>query len=441
MKRYQQSNNPSAKIEPGIIKIFRIYALIRFFLGVGISIFILTLKNGETTNLDEFDKIRVKGFKIPDFFVNDPNLYITIIISIGLSIVLFLYLNSSFINNKIKHAYLPIGLLIAVGILIFEKQFFSPMNFIWQQSVFIYSLLIITAWQYSYKVVLISTFTYSGLNLLLEIIKFNNIPIDITNPEFQRTLFRFGEVLPEFISMLFIGLVINRLIGSQRQHRTQLTQAYQELEQTNQTIEQLTIARERTRLSRELHDILAHTLSGLSVQLQAILVALDLNNGKAKPMVESAISTTEVGLKETREALKNLRPSFINDLGLAYAIKTKAENIATQNNWNLQLTLPKNKLDLHEDVESTFYRIFQESLTNIIKHANTNHVAIALNRINNKLILNITDNGIGFDYSQIIEGFGIKGMRERANLINASLEINSELNKGTTVTLVWENKK
>ena len=92
-------------------------------------------------------------------------------------------------------------------------------------------------------------------------------------------------------------------------------------------------------------------------------------------------------LKKPVKLSKNLRPSFVDELGLVYAIKTKAENLAQQNNWNLELTLPNQQIDLPENVESTFYRIFQESLTNIIKHADTDHVAIALNKIENKIIL------------------------------------------------------
>ena len=98
----------------------------------------------------------------------------------------------------------------------------------------------------------ISSISYFFLNLLFEISRFKHIPNDVTDPEFQRRLFRFGESLPELISLLFIGLIINRLIESQRQHRQQLTQAYQQLEKTNETIEELTINRERARLSREL---------------------------------------------------------------------------------------------------------------------------------------------------------------------------------------------
>lgn len=429
------------QIEPGIIKTFRMYALIRFILGTITALLILILKSNLTSISDQ--RRILFDLKIPDYYLNGPliNFNLMVLVSLGFSALLLLYLHSTILKDKFKNAYIPIGLLLAVATIIYEKQFFSPLNFLWQQSVFIYSLAIITAWQYSYKTVFISSISYFLLNLLFEISRFKHIPSDVTDPEFQRRLFRFGESLPELISLLFIGLIINRLIESQRQHRLQITQAYQQLEKTNETIEELTINRERARLSRELHDILAHTLSGLSVQLQAVLVALDLNPKKAKGMLENSVTTIDSGLKETRQALKNLRPSFVDELGLVYAIKTKAEKLAQQNNWHLELTLPEQQIELPENVEVTYYRIFQESLTNIIKHAQTDHVAIALNKINQKIILNITDNGIGYDLTNQTEGIGLKGMKERAALIDASLEIQSQPNQGTSITLIWEKEK
>jgi signal transduction histidine kinase len=440
-RKIAKEKKTEIQIEPGIIKTFRMYALIRFILGIITAILIIFIKSNLTT-LSEQRRI-LFDLKIPDIYLNGPliNFNLLVLVSLGFSALLLLYLHSAILKNKLNNAYIPIGLLLAVGTIIYEKQFFSPLNFLWQQSVFIYSLAIITAWQYSYKTVFISSISYFFLNLLFEISRFKHIPNDVTDPEFQRRLFRFGESLPELISLLFIGLIINRLIESQRQHRQQLTQAYQQLEKTNETIEELTINRERARLSRELHDILAHTLSGLSVQIQAILVAFDLNPAKAKTMLENSVTTIDSGLKETRQALKNLRPSFVDELGLVYAIKTKAENLAQQNNWHLELTLPNQQIDLPENVESTFYRIFQESLTNIIKHADTDHVAIALNKIKNKIILNITDNGKGYNLSHTTEGIGIKGMKERASLIDATLEIHSQIDQGTAITLIWEKQE
>lgn len=426
-----------SKIEPGIIKTFRIYALLRFILTViTVPFYSKLIEYIPKKGIGENGVFGSRNFPSSKLPMNTVTIFELLMVSLFAFILVF-YLNSDYIRSKFGKYYLPIGLMYAGISLVLEKQFLSPFLLFWQQNAFIYAIIIFIAWQYSFKTVVVSSVTYTGINIISEIIRIREKIDDSSLLEIQHGIMQFGGIIPELTTLLLIGFIVGRLIDSQKQQRVELTDAYHKLVQHSETVEQLTISRERNRLSRELHDTLAHTLSALSVQLQAILVAIDLKPKKAKAMIEDASLTAQNGLNETRLALKNLRASPLSEMGLTLSIQSQAEEYANRNAWQLQLTLPKHVITMPENVEQTFYRIFQECLNNIEKHSQTQHVAISLTETNEMFALNLTDNGIGFNMENAINGFGIQGMKERADLIRATLDINSSSEIGTSVTLVW----
>jgi len=202
----------------------------------------------------------------------------------------------------------------------------------------------------------------------------------------------------------------------------------------------LAISRERNRLAHELHDTLAHSLSGVAVQLEAIDTILDTNPDEAKALLQQSLATTRSGLNETRRALRALRAGPLEDLGLALAMRSLAESVASRNGLKLSLDVPEHLENLSPELEQDIYRVAQEALENVARHAQAKNVKVRLSQNKDQLELIISDNGRGFDPSKIdaITKFGIQGMRERTEMLGGNLEVDSRPEGGTMIRLVWK---
>jgi signal transduction histidine kinase len=186
-----------------------------------------------------------------------------------------------------------------------------------------------------------------------------------------------------------------------------------------------------------LHDTLAHTLSGLSVQLETIKAYWDVDQNMARSSLEKSIDVAHSGLEETRRALKALRASPLDDLGLTLAIKALAKEAAARGNLELDLSKSGDIPALPPDVEHSIYRIAQEAITNVANHARAKILTIEFEYIEGKVSLVVHDDGIGFDIekSNKVSHFGLVGMQERAGLIGGELRVISNPGSGTTVHL------
>ena len=219
-----------------------------------------------------------------------------------------------------------------------------------------------------------------------------------------------------------------------------LTEANRKLVDYSSTLENLTISRERNAMARELHDTVAHTLSGLSVQLETTRAFLDVDLDVAKTMLDRSLNATRNGLQDTRRALQSLRATPLDDLGLIKALEEIAESTAKRANLKLELHLSQVDLRLPEAYEQVIYRVTQEALNNVLHHANAKEVQLSLTRHQEEVHLLIVDDGIGFDPDlQYTKHFGLIGMRERAELIGGTFQIDSKPGRGTQISLVLRN--
>ena len=191
-------------------------------------------------------------------------------------------------------------------------------------------------------------------------------------------------------------------------------------------------------MARELHDTLAHTLSGLAVQLETTKAYWDVDRVLARSSLESSIATAHSGLEETRRALRALRASPLDDLGLTAAVRTLAENAASRANLALDLSTDDEIPVLSPDVEQAIYRIAQEAVANVVAHAQAKRLTVRLSLAEGKVRLVVSDDGSGFDVdrSNKPSQFGLTGMKERAQLIGGDLNVLSKPGHGTTVELV-----
>jgi signal transduction histidine kinase len=237
------------------------------------------------------------------------------------------------------------------------------------------------------------------------------------------------------LTFLVVGFLVSRMMAAQRQQRRELQHANQQLLGYTITLEQLTTSRERNRLARELHDTLAHTLSGLAVQLGAIKALWKRDEPEAQNKLDDAISTARSGLNETRRALQSLRAEPLEDLGLGLAIKELAKSASARCGASVTLEMPELSDKLPPNISQAFYRAAQETLENIVRHSEATHVTLMMTYANEVLTLQITDDGIGFNPEDIeSDTYGLRGLQERAELIGGRCVIDSRPGQSTTIT-------
>jgi signal transduction histidine kinase len=290
--------------------------------------------------------------------------------------------------------------------------------------------LVLVAWHYN----LITILLYSLVTNVLEI----GIVFGFTFLDGERLTSLFFIVVIRTVCLIVVGIFVNQLITHLRAQQESLHAANLQLTHYTSTLEELTISRERNRMSRELHDTVVHTLSGLSVQLETTKAYLDIEPDTARQLIDKSLETTRSGLQETRRALKALRASPLDDLGLVKAIQTMAEIAAQRSQCSIELSLPSRDPVLSPNVEQCLYRVAQEAVENIVNHANARQICVRLSAKEREIELFIQDDGVGFkpDTGHLPNHYGLEGMRERARLAGGELSITSIPGGGTTIWLV-----
>lgn len=192
---------------------------------------------------------------------------------------------------------------------------------------------------------------------------------------------------------------------------------------------------ERRRFARDLHDGIGQTLTALKLRLQAIQAH------SAESELSTALALCEQALADTRALSRLMRPQILDDLGLAAALQWLARSSAESGGFAVEVdvdTLPQ-KLD--PDLATLVFRIAQEGMANILKHAEASHVLLRVRQRAGWLQLLLVDDGKGFDPDQAAgkssraEGGGVAGMRERAAMFGADLQIRSEPGAGAQLRL------
>jgi len=189
---------------------------------------------------------------------------------------------------------------------------------------------------------------------------------------------------------------------------------------------------ERRRLARELHDETGQALTSILLGLKALEERIDDPSSRAATaeLRELVVST----LQDVRRLAVELRPSALDDFGLVAALERLTASFSEQTGIAVDFQTALADERLPEDVETALYRIVQESLTNVVKHARARRVSILLARKNSAVKAVVEDDGQGFDPAeQADDGFGLVGMRERLALLGGRLEIESGRGGGTTV--------
>jgi signal transduction histidine kinase len=191
--------------------------------------------------------------------------------------------------------------------------------------------------------------------------------------------------------------------------------------------------RERRRLAIELHDETGQSLAAVLMGLRRLEESSD--PAAVKATVEELRATVVNAVQELRALAVELRPKALDDFGLAAALERLVDTYSRRTGLTVDSHLGGLESRLPEPVESALYRIAQEALTNIAKHAGASTVSVVTRRDGARLTMIVEDNGTGFEASTPGEGLGLVSMRERAELLGGSLQVESSAGHGTTLVV------
>lgn len=294
--------------------------------------------------------------------------------------------------------------------------------------------LLIVSWRYTRRLVIQFCLGTSVLDIGI-IILF--VPLNEANLTVALSLIAFRLII-----LGLVGLMVNLLVTVQRAQAQALREANTHLRDYAATREHLITSQERNRLARELHDTLAHTLAGATVQLEAVQVIWETQPERAKQLVQESAVTMRSGLQDTRRALQDLRAETLESVGFVASIKLLAESIQARYKVDTTVETADNIVLLTQEQEHVIYRVAQEALLNSAQHAQAQHIKINIKEADGFLQLIISDDGTGFDPSgvDVNAHFGVQGMRERAGMIGADLSVSTQVGKGTQITMTLRRK-
>ena len=266
---------------------------------------------------------------------------------------------------------------------------------------------------------------------------------DIDQPYEQRFLVKGGRT--RIVKMATNPLIINGEVKGFQHVARDITEERQLQENMRFYVRQVTRAQEdeRKRIARELHDDLAQSLLLLTQGLDFLssTTRKKLSDAKLKQSLEKLRSQAIDTLEGLRRYAQDLRPPILDHLGLLPALEWMAEELAKKHGIDAQVKVIGSERSLPAEVELLLFRIAQEALTNTRRHAEASRARITLEFGDDKVVLTVNDNGKGFKLPRrlgdlaSVGKLGLAGMQERARLIGGRLRIQSEVGKGTTVTV------
>jgi len=241
---------------------------------------------------------------------------------------------------------------------------------------------------------------------------------------------------------LLLGLIVSgvsvhriqRLEKRTEQEWRRAEQAEQELRRLSQQLVQAQEA-ERKAISRELHDEVGQMLTGLRMELRHLAELRQAPEQQFRERVEEARRLSEEALRTVRDLAMGLRPSMLDDLGLAPALEWQAREFSRRFGVPVTVQLDGRLEDLPERHRTCVYRIVQEALTNCARHARATEIRLTVHGREDAIVMTIQDNGVGFDSDAAWgRGLGLLGIQERVRELGGSVSIASQPGRGTLLS-------
>lgn len=222
----------------------------------------------------------------------------------------------------------------------------------------------------------------------------------------------------------------SRLLEKSRQMQDELRQLSRRL---------LTVQEEeRKRISRELHDVIAQTLTGINLRLATLKAQTSANAREFHQKIAITQRLVVKSVEIVHRFARDLRPAVLDDLGLIPALKSYMNTFLEQTGIRVAFVAFAGIEKLDGTARTVLYRVAQEALTNISHHAKANHVKMSIREVDEKIVMLIQDDGVGFAVDHMLNTqhsnrLGLLGMRERVEMINGTFCVKSEVGKGTLV--------
>ena len=196
---------------------------------------------------------------------------------------------------------------------------------------------------------------------------------------------------------------------------------------------------ERREISRELHDEIAQTLTGINVQLANLKREAVVNTKGLKGKIAGTQRLVQKSVKIVHRFARQLRPALLDDLGLVPAMKSFINGMSERTHLPIKLTTFPELQDLDVNKRTVFFRVAQEALTNIVRHAEAKLVEVVFKRGGKTVLMEIKDNGKSFDVQYVLlakgtKHLGVLGMRERVEMVGGTFKIESSPGRGTLVS-------
>ncbi|MDU5080680.1 sensor histidine kinase [Tissierella carlieri] len=258
------------------------------------------------------------------------------------------------------------------------------------------------------------------------------------------------ELLSYITAIITLGLISsiikkeqNRTLKAEelyhrlRKSEDELIKTNHELEAYADSIKELSILKERNRISREIHDSVGHSLSTIIIQLGAIEKIANDNGEAASLMASNLRDFTKNGLEEIRKALRELKPKEFKEYETLLAIEGLIKDFSKLTGIDVKLGFSKNKWQLDEETSLVLYRVVQEFLSNSARHGKATKISIFMHFSISDLIVTMQDNGIGTN--EITPGLGLTSISERVGELGGNLSYESKEGKGFLLRVVLKS--
>ena len=251
-------------------------------------------------------------------------------------------------------------------------------------------------------------------------------------PLYTFVVFKFEDLLT--LCVFLVTAIMTSQLASALRRRAELASSREhELRLLYEQAQELAALQERQRLARELHDSVSQALYGISLGAHTAGEALESDPEQAMASIEYVIALAEAGLAEMRALIFELRPESLKIEGLVAALTRQVAVLRSRYKLTVDATLD-DEPDLPLEMKHALYRVAQEAFHNIVRHARASTVALRLARQNNEIILQVRDNGKGFDPTGPFPGhFGVRSMRERVAKMGGTFTIENAPGEGTCI--------
>ncbi len=245
--------------------------------------------------------------------------------------------------------------------------------------------------------------------------------------------FHFAPTDPKDYFILVVFLVVAFVTGT---IATQLRNERERLRALTSRLESI-MEKERAAVAREIHDGLGHALTGIKLDLAQLSKKLPKDEPSLTAHVKSLGDAVDDTIKIVRKISTELRPGVLDEFGLTAAIEWQVEDLATKMGVGYKVMSSLNDTGLDGNISTAIFRILQEALTNIVRHARATFIKTSIREVGGFVILKVEDDGIGITEQEIHDpsSLGLIGIRERAFILGGEVQISGKKGKGTSLVV------